>query len=79
MTWTELLRLRLQVLLATCHEDEPLQDLRGFVGKLLCIQTTAAGTVTWEAAEQSALGNGNGNGAGPRNGARSMQMEIPKW
>lgn len=67
----------MQVLFATCHDKEPLEDMRGYVGQLLSIQTTAAGNVNWSLAEDSQL-QGNGGSAAPSS-KPSLKMEIPKW
>lgn len=66
------------VLLVTCHDPEPLDEMRSYVGKLLSIQTTAAGNVTWDTAEESDLSDSNGDGsAGSKIG--KLKMEIPEW
>lgn len=36
-----------QVLFATCHDEEPLRDIRAAEGQYLHFKTTAAGAVTW--------------------------------
>ena len=69
----------MEVLLVTCHDPEPLDEISGYVGKLLSIQTTAAGNVTWnvaDAADVEASSNGN-SAKGALRG--KLKMEIPEW
>ena len=37
----------MRVLFATCHDAEPLDQIRGALGQYLHFSTTAAGAVTW--------------------------------
>jgi alpha-glucan, water dikinase len=67
----------MKVLFVTCHDREPLEEMRGYVGKLLAIQTTAAGNVTWNLADKADLSNG-GSAAG-NGGKAKLKMSIPKW
>lgn len=67
----------LQVLFVTCHDKEPLEEMKGYVGQLLSIQTTAAGNVTWNLAEPTQLSS-NGGSSSPSS-APSLKMAIPKW
>lgn len=69
----------MRVLFATCHEEEPLQQLAGLVDKYVSFSTTAAGAVTWkEAAAGVGASDANGNGAhaGP---AVQLKISVPKW
>jgi alpha-glucan,water dikinase len=36
-----------QVLFATCHDEQPLDDIKAAAGQYLHFKTTAAGAVTW--------------------------------
>lgn len=69
----------MEVLLVTCHDSEPLEEMRGYVGKLLSIQTTAAGNVTWDLAAEADLdASTNGNGSSSVKHGQ-LKMEIPEW
>ena len=66
-----------QVLFATCHDEEPLQEIRAEAGKVLSFETTAAGTVAWSDgadATASAANNGAGGAGRPK-----LKIDIPKW
>lgn len=73
----EVVHARMQVLFVTCHDREPLEEMRGYVGQQLSIQTTAAGNVTWNLAEDAQL-SANGGSAAPSS-KPSLKMSIPKW
>jgi hypothetical protein len=66
----------MQVLFATCHEDEPLEDLRSEAGNVLSFETTAAGSLTWSEASEHSNGSSR-NGAVASN--RNLKITIPKW
>lgn len=75
----------MRVLFATCHEDEPLGQIRAAEGQLLSFSTTAAGAVTWSkapdavtaaAAPHAATTSGADDGS-PRR--RSIQVSVPQW
>ena len=61
----------------TCHDKDPLEEMRGYVGQLLSIQTTAAGKVTWNLAEDAQLA-ASGGSATPAS-KPSLKMSIPDW
>lgn len=66
----------MKVLLATCHDAEPLEELRAATGQMMLFKTTAAGSVTWGLAEAGDLHGSRGNGAGVR---PTLKISIPKW
>ena len=37
----------MKVLFATCHDEEPLTEIKSAAGQYLHFSTTAAGAVTW--------------------------------
>ena len=37
----------MKVLFATCHDEEPLAEIKASAGQYLHFNTTAAGAVTW--------------------------------
>jgi alpha-glucan, water dikinase len=66
----------MKVLLATCHDAEPLEELHAAVGQMMSFKTTAAGSVTWGLAEAGEAHGTGVNGAGAR---PKLNISIPKW
>ncbi|KAI8477159.1 MAG: R1 protein [Monoraphidium minutum] len=73
----------MKVLFATCHDEEPLNAIRGAQGQYLHFSTTAAGAVTWVSPSLMTIDSLSGVAAGlggPAPGApRNLRITIPKW
>ena len=70
----------MQVLLATCHDPPPLEELRKEDGNVLAFDITAQGSVQWHASSM-AEAKGSGDAAGEGGGAKGgkVKMSVPKW
>lgn len=68
----------MRVLFATCHEPEPLQQLKAASGKQLTVSTTAAGAVTWSDATESAV-DVKGQAAASAAARKVLKITVPKW
>lgn len=75
----------MRVLFATCHDAEPLDQIRNAQGQFLHFSTTAAGAVTWVSPSLMTIDSLSGaDGATPglpqATGApRNLRITIPKW
>jgi len=71
----------MKVLFATCHDEEPLQEIRSRVGEYLRFKPTAAGAVTWVSPSLQSIDSFSGRmllgdeGGPPLN----LHISIPTW
>jgi alpha-glucan,water dikinase len=68
----------MKVLFATCHEEEPLAQIKKAAGSWLAFKTTAAGAVTWTAAAPPAAGGDQGGHSSAHRPA-NLTISIPRW
>lgn len=65
-----------QVLLATCHDTPPLEELRQQAGNVLALEVTAQGSVTWS---EGSLDEGSGKSGSGGDKKKQLKMSTPKW
>lgn len=68
----------MRVLFATCHEKEPLEQIKVLAGKQLSLSTTAAGAVTWAEGHANG-GNGNGSNSHSNGNGKALKISVPQW
>ncbi|GAX78330.1 hypothetical protein CEUSTIGMA_g5772.t1 [Chlamydomonas eustigma] len=68
----------MKVLFATCHDPEPLNQIKAMVGKTLSFTTTASGAVSWSEGKASDLANEKEKHSAERKG-RGLKIEVPTW
>ena len=66
----------MQVLFATCYEEEQLESLCGAAGSSISIRTTSAGAVSWAASDAGEQQSATDAAAMPRT---KIEVTIPTW
>ncbi|RMZ55539.1 hypothetical protein APUTEX25_000122 [Auxenochlorella protothecoides] len=72
----------LAVLFAACHDAAPLRELEALEGRVLELDSTAAGAVTWQEADEEEVEGGGGRAtpAGVAAGTKKLtRPTTPKW
>lgn len=67
----------LAVLFAACHDAAPLRELEALEGRVLELDSTAAGAVTWQEADEEEVEGGGGRAAPAGEAAGTKKLTRP--
>mmetsp|Transcript_19942 Transcript_19942/g.51852 ORF Transcript_19942/g.51852 Transcript_19942/m.51852 type:complete len:1521 (-) Transcript_19942:995-5557(-) len=68
----------MRVLFATCHDPEPLEQIKAAAGTTLHFTTTASGAVHWNEAHASEVEAASDSKAADKP-SKGLKISIPKW
>lgn len=69
----------MQVLFASCYDQQQLDEVAGLAGKSIAIETSAAGAVKWREVDAAELAIHTDGAAAVAAARKPLRVEIPKW